>query len=411
MQEWQREVVMVDPRVLVPHPRRNEGGARYDTDTGVVEDLPQNMAALMLDLLRNGIKVPLTVQRDSNVVITGHFRRAVALDLGWLEVPVEYMDVSDEEAYGIMLADNWTRNDSIGRDRMAVAKNMRMIIDRYLKADEGDFVSQIFKETIGMKANESKKNAIYRRIREIFSVNRRTMYEYLNLLKLIPELQKVVSEDKIGMDAATELGKLDADVQKEFYRRHQNEERITSKMVDLFLTRWETSLGSAHVQIQDMNPLAYSLSPSDSMDEQEEQEVVVEETEEVDETEEEEEEWEMPDSSVLSKAHEAMPPQEEKLTDHVKWKAIQNLDSELSSSEAEVKQFEMAVSRSLQLAERQYQEIKKAWTSHVISHYSEPQEIGFARNFHVLELGRHVGKLDNLMKAILELQPYTEAEE
>ena len=409
MQEWQREVVMVDPRVLVPHPRRDEGGARYDTDTGVVEDLPQNMAALMLDLLESGIKVPLIVQEGTNILVTGHFRRAVAIESDWMEVPVRYVDVNDADAYALMLKDNWVRNDAINNDRMAVAKNIQLVAEKYLE-EMGEENSGVRIQLNGMKGNISYKKVIPK-VRKIFNIGKTTMYDYLSLLKLIPELQKVVSEDRIGMEAAVSLSKLDADVQKEFYRRHQNEERITSKMVDLFLTRWETSLGSAHVQIQDMNPLAYSLSPSDSMDEQEEGELTeAEESDEIEE-EEDEEEWEMPDSSVLSKAHEVIQPEEEKFTDHVKWKAIQNLDSELSSSEAEVKQFEMAVSRTLQLAERQYQEIKKAWTSHVISHYSEPQEIGFARNFHVLELGRRVGKLDNLMKAILELQPYTEVEE
>lgn len=118
-------VVQVDPAILVPHPRRDEAGVRYDCEEAL-KNIPPNLAGLYATILEEGIREPLLAQTGTNLLIAGHFRRAIALSEGWDTIPVKYMDVSDEEAYYRMLKDNWERNDSILHDPIAIAKTRRV---------------------------------------------------------------------------------------------------------------------------------------------------------------------------------------------------------------------------------------------------------------------------------------------
>lgn len=54
----------------------------------------------------NGFYAPLIVQRSSGHILAGNHRYLVALKRGITELPVIYLDVDDEHAKRIMLADN-----------------------------------------------------------------------------------------------------------------------------------------------------------------------------------------------------------------------------------------------------------------------------------------------------------------
>lgn len=57
-------------------------------------------------IARFGFTNPLLVQASSNEIIAGHTRYDAAVSLGLKTVPVRFLDVTDEEAHAIALADN-----------------------------------------------------------------------------------------------------------------------------------------------------------------------------------------------------------------------------------------------------------------------------------------------------------------
>jgi ParB-like chromosome segregation protein Spo0J len=63
-------------------------------------DIPlseSEMNELTEDIRKNGIRVPLMVQKKTNKLIDGYNRYAIAKKLKYDEVPVEYSDIKDDE--------------------------------------------------------------------------------------------------------------------------------------------------------------------------------------------------------------------------------------------------------------------------------------------------------------------------
>jgi hypothetical protein len=54
----------------------------------------------------NGVYRPLLIQESSSLILKGNNTWQAAKSLGWDEVPVVFMDLDDDEATRIMLADN-----------------------------------------------------------------------------------------------------------------------------------------------------------------------------------------------------------------------------------------------------------------------------------------------------------------
>lgn len=85
------EVTSVSVTELTQHPDNANNG---DVD------------ALEESIEINGFYAPITVQRSTGHILAGNHRYLVALRKGTRELPVIYLDVDDEAAKRIMLADN-----------------------------------------------------------------------------------------------------------------------------------------------------------------------------------------------------------------------------------------------------------------------------------------------------------------
>src|SRR5262249_28995635 len=77
-------------------------------------------AAIRDSLLAHGQYRPLVVNARTNEVLAGNHTLAAALDLGWTEVAVTYVDVDDEQAARIVLVDNRTNDLATYDDRELV---------------------------------------------------------------------------------------------------------------------------------------------------------------------------------------------------------------------------------------------------------------------------------------------------
>lgn len=98
----------------------------YLVDIDSVSQHPRNVnsgdiEAIADSILANGFYNPVVVQRSTGYIIAGNHRYAALLSLGVHQVPVVSVDVDDERALRMMLADNRTSELS-RRDEHALEK-------------------------------------------------------------------------------------------------------------------------------------------------------------------------------------------------------------------------------------------------------------------------------------------------
>lgn len=73
-----------------------------------------DLQAIKESIQTNGFFGALVVQRSTGRILTGHHRYQAALELGYTELPVLQVDVTDQEARRILVADN--RTTRLGHD-------------------------------------------------------------------------------------------------------------------------------------------------------------------------------------------------------------------------------------------------------------------------------------------------------
>ena len=95
------EMVSVDE--LIPHPKN-------------MHTHPQEQIDRLCKIIEyQGFRTPLTVQKSTNLIVTGHGRLMAAKQLGMDKVPVSYQEFeSEEQLYAHIVADN-----AIGKDTWA----------------------------------------------------------------------------------------------------------------------------------------------------------------------------------------------------------------------------------------------------------------------------------------------------
>jgi len=84
-----------------------------------IETHPENanvgdILAIKESIRHNGFYAPLVVQSKTGYIIAGNHRYMAAMEMGMEQVPVVYLDVDDEAARRMMLADN--RITRLGQD-------------------------------------------------------------------------------------------------------------------------------------------------------------------------------------------------------------------------------------------------------------------------------------------------------
>lgn len=80
-----------------------------------------DLAAISQSLKRNGLYRPIVVNRRTQQILAGNHTWRAAKELGWTEIAVTYVDVDEDQARRVVLADNRT-NDLAGYDEAALAE-------------------------------------------------------------------------------------------------------------------------------------------------------------------------------------------------------------------------------------------------------------------------------------------------
>ena len=137
-----------------------------------------------------GIITPLIIRRcdDGYQILSGHHRYQAAKELGFSTLPCVIRTVSDEDA------DKYVVEANIQRIKL-LPSEYGAIFDRYLD----------IRKDLALTAEE---------IAEKFGVSKKNMYRYLNVSKLIPALQELIDNDRIGIDCPDLLVTLDEDQQE-----------------------------------------------------------------------------------------------------------------------------------------------------------------------------------------------------
>lgn len=179
------KITAIELSRLKPYRDRN-GGQPYKINPKKVEQIAASAADI-------GIITPLRVRPKGEIyeVICGHHRFEAAKSLGQISVPCIVRDYSDDEVFKILSESN------IQRDR-TLPSEYGKIFARYMELRSDD-------ETTGEE------------IAAKFDVSRKTMYRYLDVNRLIPELQEMTDTGIINIGAVDYIAKLDTGVQNALY--------------------------------------------------------------------------------------------------------------------------------------------------------------------------------------------------
>ncbi|BAZ18677.1 hypothetical protein NIES4071_105620 (plasmid) [Calothrix sp. NIES-4071] len=107
-------IFYINPESLVVHPKLIQIYGQHETR----HDLEQDIAN------RGVILTPLVVSSQSNVLLSGKCRRAIAIKLGWDSVPIQYVDcASSEEEEAWVLSLNLNRDGKTNYQKMVEAQH------------------------------------------------------------------------------------------------------------------------------------------------------------------------------------------------------------------------------------------------------------------------------------------------
>lgn len=127
----------------------------------------------------------------------------IAQDLGLTEVPVEIIDVDEWEAEYLLIAENVERRGVAEQDSMKKAR-----------------IAQFLKEYWGIKQgkrSDLRHNVGSAKVAEVIGESIKTTERLLKLNELIPQLQRLVSNGKLGTTSAEQLAYLSPEVQTALY--------------------------------------------------------------------------------------------------------------------------------------------------------------------------------------------------
>ncbi len=168
------------------------------------------MNSLIESVQQQGIMTPLIVRpledtKDEYEIISGHRRFRAAQKAGIAEVPAFIRPVTRDEA-AIMVVDSNLHREHLLPSEKAFAYKLKMeAINR--QGNRSDLTSsQVATKfdsatEIGKQSNESRD----------------TVYRYIRLTNLIPELLELMDEGKIAFSVGVELSYLSPEIQRNLY--------------------------------------------------------------------------------------------------------------------------------------------------------------------------------------------------
>ena len=204
-----------------------------------VED-DMELFELMKSIETEGVLVPILArphpEGEGYEIVSGHRRKAAAMKAGFTEVPVIVRQMSDDEAV-IAMVDGNLQREHIRLSEKAFACRMKLeAMNRQgkrndltlgqlgTKLEDNPSVQvhqlELKKDEEGrikMTSKEKDKVDSGRELAQQMGESRRQIMRYIRLTYLIPQILKMVDEEKIAFTVAVELSYLQEEEQYELY--------------------------------------------------------------------------------------------------------------------------------------------------------------------------------------------------
>lgn len=177
------------------------------------------MQATVESIRSYGVLVPAIVRprkEGGYEIIAGHRRKYACEQAGLENMPVIVRDLNDDEATIIMVDSNLQRENILPSER-AQAYKMKMEAIKQ-QGERNDLTSG----QVGTRSRSDEK------IAEGTSESARTVQRYIRLTELIPSLQKMVDDKKMGLTPASEISFLNPKEQKLLLTTIESEVAIPS---------------------------------------------------------------------------------------------------------------------------------------------------------------------------------------
>lgn len=179
---------------LKEHPRNNYYFSELDGKK--YEEIKRSIA-------ENGIRNPIKCT-TSFTVISGHQRLRIAKELGMETVPVQIIDVDEREAEYLLIAENVERRGQAETDPIKKSRIANFLKEYWGIQRGGDRKSNF--------DNQSLKNTSD--IAQTIGESEWNTHQIMKLNDLIPELQELVSEGRLGKTVGEQLAHLTEDNQR-----------------------------------------------------------------------------------------------------------------------------------------------------------------------------------------------------
>lgn len=171
----------------------------------VVDD--KEMEKMAETVKQGGIIIPLIVRQraDGNYeIISGHRRKRASQLANLKEVPCIVRNMSDDEAI-IKMVDSNMQREKILPSEKAFAYKMKLEAEKHQGKRTDLTLSQV--------ATKLQEDGTAKRIGKELGESKDTVYRYIRLTELIPELLKLVDEERIAFSPAVEISYLKEDEQ------------------------------------------------------------------------------------------------------------------------------------------------------------------------------------------------------
>lgn len=179
----------------------------------------ESMQATIESIKAYGVLAPAIVRprkEGGYEIIAGHRRKYACEQAGLETMPVIVRDLDDNEATIIMVDSNLQRENILPSERAQAYKMKLEAIKR--QGERGDLTSC----QVGTRSRSDE------RIAEGTSESARTVQRYIRLTELIPTLQELVDDRKMGLTPASELSFLKPKEQELLMTTIESEQVIPS---------------------------------------------------------------------------------------------------------------------------------------------------------------------------------------
>ena len=181
----------------------------------------EEMKSLIESIREYGILTPLVVSRQGRrgeviQLVSGHRRLHAAKELGLQVVPVSYVTMTPAEIEIAVVDSNLQREHILPSEKAKAYKLKMEALKKQGKRTDLTSTQDVSKlrtnEVVGEQLNESRE----------------TVRRYIRLNYLLPELLKMVDEERIALTPAVELSYLSEDEQKWLLETIETEEATPS---------------------------------------------------------------------------------------------------------------------------------------------------------------------------------------